>query len=307
MITLILMNLLMFNHKPIDLTNLNIYKTESVFLYKIQGNYLICSTQDNALSLFDASGKLIKSINDPGIGPGQLHRPAVFGITKDAIIILNNQRAFSVYSHQLELFKDRPLPPFPTHKIRHGFLPRGTYLENQTFLFINEFSSHAYSHIQFDEGTWKVDSFIQIPNNQDSKSILVHNDLFFITTAFQKEEYYELEVHQSLPKSAEDKDHMVQVLRGNITAFPRDHYLSIPYKIRGSIRAAAKIPEGYLVEFVHHVPGNDTFYWDFYDNQGTFLKRTKQDLLMLLPVTNDAQVFAIEDGEHLLPIESVVN
>lgn len=287
--------------KPLSLLDLGIYKAEAATIHKVKNNYLICSSQDSAIALFDNTGKRLQLHNDRGNGPGQLFKPSVFGVTENRIFILNNLRSFNVYDHNLNLLKET-LSPIPYDKIRYSFQPRGHYEKPDSFLFFAEFSGFAYYQINKSQAGWDIVG--QIPEESpDVTTINYHDGLFFMTSAYFAEETYQINVLKSLPKKKDDSAGLQQALVGNLRDFPNRAHPGLSHKTRASIMKTVKTNKGFIVEFQRPEAKDRHIFWDYFDDQGVFQKRVKKDETWLIPVTNSNEVFVVEDGEQLFFLE----
>ncbi len=288
-------------HRPIELLDLGVYKAEAATIHKIKNNFLICSRQDHAIALFDETGKRLVLHNQRGEGPGRLFKPTVFGVTETNIIILNNQKSFNVYDHNLNLLKET-LAPIPTGKIRYSFQPRGHYAETDSFLFFAEFSGYAYYQIKKSHAGWDISGYIP-EESPNISTINYHDGLFFMTSAYFFEENYQINVFHSLPKNKDDVSGLQQALIGNIQDFSSKSFPGLSHKMRGSVKKTVKTIHGFIVEFTRPDPKGSDIYWDYFDTQGIFQKRVKKEDTWLLPVVNSHEVFVVEDGERLILFE----
>ncbi len=284
-----------------DLLNLKVFKPDVATLHKVGVNYLLCSPLDHTLSLFDAEGNIIKTLDKQGQGPGELDTPTIIAITPDEIIVKSGLRNIHAFDHKLNDLPRKNYPALPYSSVGITYLPSGTFVNKNRFLFFGRHASHMYFDLQLVDDQWQVLPKIPITNKQDGTHVVQHHNHFFVSDVFQDEQAYQIKVYSSLPESEKDTKGLEQILSANIETFPSITYKGIDFPFRSMFRNVAKTSTGYIVEITKN-DRNGTVYWDHFDNQGNFKKREEKGDDRLIPVFNSTETFWIKDGETMQPI-----
>ncbi|CAM2005586.1 6-bladed beta-propeller [Acanthopleuribacter pedis] len=297
----IFLSLLLGDFKDLNLADHEVFQPDIATIHRVGNTYLLSSPLDHALLLFDENGKVRQGYLKPGQGPGELQHPTVFGVSPTQLFIQNSNKKFLVFDHKLNYLGDNQLPKLPFGEIGMTYLPRGIYLGENRFQFFAQFTQSTHYQLTAKDDQWQVKAFLPLEDHRDGVNIIQHAGHFFVSPSFQKEERYHIRIYTELPQNETQKDAMVQVLSGPIDTFPLRKSPGVPFTFRSILQTAAKTKDGYIAEIKANNKGFDN-YWDYFDQQGRFIKREPKEDAQLVPVFNSSDVFAIKDGEHLIKL-----
>lgn len=148
MVLLLIMCSILAPPQPLDLLDLKVFKPDVATLHKVGANYLMCSPLDHTLSLFNAEGKVIKALTTHGQGPGELETPTIIAITPNEIIVKTGLRNIIAFDHALNYLDRKSYPALPYASIGITYLPSGSFVEKNHFLFFGRHANHTYFHLR---------------------------------------------------------------------------------------------------------------------------------------------------------------
>ena len=282
-------------------------------LYSVDGSFLLCDYSAPGLYLFSPQGAVLKRYDAEGQGPGELERPFVLGVSDSDILVVSQSRNILVFDKELNL-KSEHYTPLPEEISSHVFLS-GNCLGKNRFLLVmsglTQGKKYMALEIVYRDKQWEVSGrhFSQItpksiknPMPQAPSAInfwLAPDEMRFFkyrSGIFSTEDSYEVfELDPDFTRS--ENAWTVQALWsdvGDIRPF-------MP-QFRCFIHRVKKLESGYVVEINISREG---MVHDFFDENGAFLRRDREDY-RIIPSVNSRHVFkTIDDGEHqwLVPLE----
>lgn len=285
-------------HPIASLDQLGIYRETSLSMFKTEQGYLLNSAAEGAAVLFNDGG-IIGSFRQQGQGPGEFNRQYVLKLDEKGIHFCSNGRFVLSFDDKM---KPTPasLPNLPVQVPRNAIY--GIAWESQSILVSLSGAGHLFAEIEHKQDRWEINKKhfpIQIGHTQEAEEFLragqrslVHHDTVFASrvAASSDEDFYEITVFPNFLRTGRSEEATL-ILAAEIDEFK-------PFlNMRALITNAAKIPSGFLVEFVTDMrKGGAHHRWhDYYNQEGRFVKRVNVDGKQLLPVVNDAAIFLIED------------
>lgn len=311
MFFLIWMSVMPVAMEPLNLEKLGTYQSLELQLFKVDQKFLAIVSEEPQLTLFDKQGTIKAIYKQRGHGPADLHRPRFLGATANRLYILCDAKRLLIFDSQLNFLtsKDSELPP----NLNQGML-FGDYLGGEQFLLYAFQNSKNLVHKIVLKGNFRVaQPFYSRELDLQARGTYqwLHRNHHFVADMIpQHSDSYVIEVRKTIQRDQTKEQPVLTELVAPINDFPsRD--------IREPVMLSdmAVTDQGYIVEFAVVMPRGSSampdlnsldFYWDFYNPQGTNLKREHIGDKRIKPVRNSSEVFVVEshddDTEMIRPL-----
>jgi len=288
--------------EPIKLESLGTYQSLHLQLYKCGSQYLALVANEPRLSLFNAQGNISAVYSQSGHGAEDLHKPQFLGATTDRIYILSDHRRLLVFDNKLRLLKstDSGLPPYITQGLLFGnSLGKDRFLL-YTFLQNNHLLHHARlgKHLSIEKSLYHQQT------NLDARGTYqwLHRNRHFVADMVPADsDYYLVQVRDVLNEDTKEMPILTELVA------PIDNFNRGNFPERAILSEMVFTGKGYIVELAEPpgkgYKGTDpyaslVFFWDFFNTQGTNLKREQAGDRRLKPVRNSDEVFVVKSGEN---------
>lgn len=288
--------------EPIKLETLGTYQSLHLQLFKCGDQFLALVANEPRLTLFNAQGKISSVYSQSGHGAEDLHKPQFLGATTDRLYILSDHRRLLVFDHRLKLLKstDSGLPPYITQGLLFG-----NCLGKDHFLLYTFLQNNHLLHQATLEKFFRIErSLYRHDTNLDARGTYqwLHRNRHFVADMVPADsDFYLVQVRDVLKDDSKERPILTELV-APIDSFNRGNFPE-----RAILSEMVFTGEGYIVELAETpakgFKGTDpyaslVFFWDYFNTQGTNLKREQAGDRRLKPVRNSVEVFMVESGEN---------
>lgn len=300
--------------QSINLTAIDIFQPEHVSVYKLADAYLFSSViPDDRLMVVSQTGQKKFIYDKEGRGPQELKHHSVMAISEDKVYVYSQGAGLLIFDHQLKLLADLKNTKLLTSDFA-STMPIGIFGEDGRIMIVGHpFLDHHLFYFDLadafkePEKRWfpSQRSLAKVnPNHsiKDREACMFHNGYLFtfMTNLTRDRDTYHILVYQAFG----DTWKTVMALSREVSDFQ-------PYlpPLIAVVNDVFKTPAGFLVQVAGAHPDpkslyDNTMYYDYYDHNGTFLKRTSKINHNLIAVQGSDQIFEVvqqDENDLLVP------